>query len=113
MKVYAIINSKGDSIDKRRSFWFHLWNQNIYINDLKIGRHIKRTFKERFFSWPWKPWKRTYFDPNSGEYIIPTGQIIKAENGSKLFMNSHTKTSLDEAIEEFNKIRKEKRNGQN
>lgn len=57
----------------------------------------KRTWKERLFTFPWRPWRSTkdiYFE------MIKDGEIIMS--GDTLFMNEKTAMKLQEA---FNKDR--------
>lgn len=60
----------------------------VIINNTRLGSNIKRSWKERLFSLPWRPLLKEYFDPEEGDYMVATGTVINAED--KLYMNKIT-----------------------
>jgi len=74
----------------------------LYVDDKMTGAMVKKSFKERFFSLPWKPWKAMKFDPNAGDPFIPDGQVIRLKGTNKIIMNSKTKRELEIAIKKEN-----------
>lgn len=70
----------------------------VYVNDHRHDAHVKRTWKERFWSWPWKPWVKTKWDQNAGEYVIPDGQVLRFKN--EIFCNLNTFKVLETDIDD-------------
>jgi len=56
---------------------------------------IKRTWKERLFSWPFKPFKKTKVGHQLKD-TLKDGQIIKMDTG--LYMNAKTFNDCEKAI---------------
>ena len=69
----------------------------VFVNDHLIGEYVKRTWKERLFSRPWKPCVKTKWNQNSGEKVIKDGQFLKFKD--ELHCNSVTLKALNEAID--------------
>jgi hypothetical protein len=49
----------------------------VIINHSKKGAYVVRTWNERLFSWPWKPWVSKKWDSNAGPYMIDNNKILK------------------------------------
>jgi hypothetical protein len=76
----------------------------IIIYDYGEGASVKRSWKERLFSRPWNPFKRTKYNPYGGKKFIEDGEVIVDSNINKLYMNSKT---YDEFTKEIAKEREE------
>lgn len=64
--------------------------RKIIIENRKTGGKRKKTFKERFFSWPWKPWIKEKFDSCLGELLVQDGQVVEDKVNGSFIMNSKT-----------------------
>jgi hypothetical protein len=73
----------------------------IFINDSMTGEHIKRSWWERLFSWPWRPWVSTKFNPCGGKPLIEDGQVFRMSRDYFL-MNSRTKQQLVNGLKKEN-----------
>ena len=69
----------------------------IFVNDTMTGEHVKRSWWQRLFSWPWTPWKPTRFNPHGGKPLMEDGQVLRFGN-DKFIMNSRTKSDLINSI---------------
>ena len=67
------------------------WGVPIFINKAMQGEWFERTWKERLFSWPWKPWKKLGFNPDANP-LIPNGTVYRTPNG--FIMNPRTYAAL-------------------
>ena len=52
----------------------------IFVNSSKTGAYVKRTWRERLFSWPWQPWISQKWDKEAGDYFLPDGQMLGMKN---------------------------------
>ena len=67
-------------------------NGKIYVND---GMYqVRRTWRERWCTKPWRPWRRHRSEP-----ILPDGEVIRLPDGA-MIMNRKTKDELVKALEE-------------
>lgn len=73
--------------------------ENILLTKPK---EFRRTFREQFLSWPWKPWKffKTIQIPD------PDCYMMTAFTGKKVFMG-HPET-ITKVVEDLNRYLKEK-----
>jgi len=71
----------------------------IIVNDVMTGANVRRSFKERFFSWPWRPWVKTRFDPLAGDPLVPDGEVWRLSGTNKIIMNSRTKIELEHHLQ--------------
>jgi hypothetical protein len=69
----------------------------VFIENNKFGIWIKRTWKERLFSLPWKPWVRQKFSQDAGSYVLPDGKIIRSRDS--IYVNPNTMKMINQAIE--------------
>ncbi len=66
----------------------------IIINDHRIKGREKRTLKERFFTRPWRPFKK-YKEIDYGP-VVPDGKAFYGDN--KIFVNSKTFTEIKNMV---------------
>lgn len=70
----------------------------IIIQDKTTGCNEIKTFKERWLSWPWKPWIKEKYNLLGGDKLIPDEQVRKDEINKTMVMNSYTAERIREAI---------------
>lgn len=77
----------------------HLFGRKI-IEQFPIKTKIKKTWKERLSSWPWKPWVKYRYEYK--EFLQP-GQVFMF--GNNMIMNPATKNELKKSFPLISKCR--------
>jgi hypothetical protein len=60
---------------------------------------VRRTWKERLLSWPWRPWVTWKTVPTHWPETLKDG-VLKSEREGVMYMRAHTAAQLKQFIEE-------------
>jgi hypothetical protein len=56
----------------------------IIIQDTRMTRKVERTWKERLFTCPWKPWQRFRYEPDPLIYSFQGKLVMHPKTAQRL-----------------------------
>ena len=65
--------------------------ESVWLTD-QVERVVRRTWRERLFTWPWRPWTTTKIVT----VTVPSGRVLQI--GNSLVMHPETSRQLRAAL---------------
>lgn len=81
----------------------HFMGTKVFVNRARATRTERRTWKERLFTLPWRPWIATKEVP--GVYLVEDGVVFQTPEG--FTMNPNTYRAFKRELENRSVIRTE------